>query len=136
MAISNLYTVNTGTATTGDILTYNTTSSAWTSSTWTIETVIKIKTTKLSVNVPAKPAIIKDFWDGVKWKEHTSYWPRKSITGKIIIGKMHKRHRKVVIRGSTTRIGNVINTVLSRTTPHTQYAKTKELFTEKLKGNT
>ena len=66
----------------------------------------------------------KGFWDGVEWKEHTSYFPRKSITGKIIIGKMHKRWRSPPIehRGPNG-IGNF-----------TQYAKTKELFEEKLRG--
>lgn len=127
--IDNLYTVNTGTVTTGDVLTFNNTSS-----TWMFAPPIKIKTTKLSVNVPAKPVIIKEFWDGVEWKEIKTWRPRRSITGKIIIGKMHKRHKKVVIPGSTTRTGNVINTVLDRATFHTQYAKTKELFEEKLKG--
>lgn len=118
--IDNLYTVNTGTVTTGDVLTYNNTSSAWTSSTWTIETAIK---TKLSVNVPAKPAIIKEFWEGVEWKEHTSYLPRKSITGKWIIGKMHKRWRTPdpVNRGQGLGVFK-------------EFANTKELFAEKLKG--
>ena len=60
--------------------------------------------------------------------------PRKSITGKIIVGKMHKRHKKIVIPGSTTTKGHVISTVLGRETSRTQYAKPKELFQEKLKG--
>ena len=63
----------------------------------------------------------KGFWDGVEWKEHASYIPRKSITGKIIIGKMHKRHKNSGMRGMGPRI-------------LTQYAKTKELFEEKLRG--
>lgn len=117
--MSKLHTVNTGTATTGDVLTFSDTSS-----TWSIAPVIKIKITKRSVNIPARPIIIKDCWEGVEWKEHTSYMPRKSITGKIIIGKMHKRWRapSIEFRGPNG-IGN-----------HTQYAKTKELFEEKLRG--
>jgi len=65
----------------------------------------------------------KGFWDDVEWKEYTSYIPRKSITGKIIIGKMHKRWRTPEPRMRGKGLGNF-----------TQFAKTKELFQEKLRG--
>ena len=76
----------------------------------------------------------REFWDGVEWKDHTSYIPRKSITGKIIVGKMHKRTKKLIIEGSISRMANITHTVLGRETSRTQYAKSKELFQEKLKG--
>lgn len=71
------------------------------------------------------PFMKKDFWDGVEWKEYTSYIPRKSITGKWIIGPMHKRWRTPPIEH---RGPNGIGTF------H-QYAGKKELFGEKLRGN-
>jgi hypothetical protein len=135
MAVSDLYTVDTGTATSGDVLTYATgTTNA--DGTWTVSKPISIynpnpqikairdpfagKTTKTIDDVFKK----KTFWDGVEWEEYTSYIPRKSITGKIIIGKMHKRWRSASMpyRGPNG-IGN-----------HKQFAKTKELFEGKLKG--
>ena len=69
------------------------------------------------------PFMKRDFWDGVEWKEYTSYIPRKSITGKIIIGKMHKCWRTPEPRMRGKGLGIF-----------TQYAKTKELFEEKLRG--
>lgn len=77
---------------------------------------------------------MKGFWEGVEWEEFKTYRPRKSITGKIIIGKMHKRCKKIIIKGFTSRTGHVISTVLGRETSRTQYANTKELFEEKLRG--
>ena len=78
----------------------------------------------------SKPKIIKvrdlpkrDFWDGVEWKEFTSYVPRKSITGKWIVGKMHKRWRTPPMKHRGVGLGNF-----------KQFAKTKELFAEKLRG--
>ena len=61
----------------------------------------------------------RDFWDGVEWKEFKTYMPHKSITGKIIVGKMYRRTKTVLKKYGST---------------HKQYAKTKELFTAKLKG--
>ena len=134
MATNNTYTIDTGTASTYD----TGTASTYDTICWhRPDFFLRSQPIKLAtpINILAKPVITrKGFWDGVKWEEFKAYRPRKSITGKIIIGKMHKRHKKVVIPGSTTRTGNVINTVLGRATFHTQYAKTKELFEEKLKG--
>lgn len=60
----------------------------------------------------------RNFWDGVNWEKYTAYFPRKSITGKWIVGKMHKRWRtREVLPGHFK-----------------QYATAKELFKEKLKG--
>jgi hypothetical protein len=123
MALSDLYTVNGGTPATGDTLTYTVATATGTSSTsgFTFhnseDQLYFKKAAKHQPAVKRDPHIKKDFWDGVEWKEHTSYIPRKSITGKIIIGKMHKRWRVPGPRASMT-----------------QYAKTKELFEEKLKG--
>lgn len=106
--------VNTGTTTTGNVLTYSDSSSAWPAG-----RMIKTKGATKPVHIPAKRMIEKGFWDDVKWKEYKTYRPRKSITGKIIIGKMHRRTKVVQkIYGSM----------------HIQYAKTKELFEEKLRG--
>lgn len=120
MTTDNLYTVNTGTVTTGDVLTFSDSSS-----TWSIASTIKMQITKTPIHIPAKRAVQvkKGFWDDVEWKEYTSYFPRKSITGKIIIGKMHKRWRtpEPKMRGQGLGIFK-------------EFAKTKELFEEKLKG--
>lgn len=66
----------------------------------------------------------RDFWDGVNWEKYTAYFPHKSITGKWIVGKMHKRWRSPPIEHRGVGLGNF-----------KQYATTKELFKEKLKGN-
>lgn len=66
----------------------------------------------------------RDFWDGVKWKEFIAYAPRKSITGKWIIGPMYKRWRTPPVKHRGVGLGNF-----------KQYASKKELFQEKLKGN-
>jgi hypothetical protein len=112
-------TYNTGTTTT---------SSTWTSSGGTVTTVrsldhLHFKKAAKAAPVKRDPFVKKGFWDDVEWKEHTSYFPRKSITGKIIIGKMHKRWRTPEPRMRGQGLGNF-----------TQYAKTKELFEEKLRG--
>lgn len=70
------------------------------------------------------PFVKKDFWDGVDWKEYTSYVPRKSITGKWIIGSMYKRWRTP----PPLHRGNGLGTFK-------QFAGKKELFEEKLRGN-
>jgi hypothetical protein len=72
---------------------------------------------------PTVKAQVKDFWDGVEWKPYTSYIPRKSITGKIIIGKMFKRWRTPAPMDRGKGLG-----------VFKQFAKQKELFQEKLKG--
>ncbi len=141
MTFDDMYTVDTGTATTGDTLTYTTGTTSgdggWTPvKIYNPEPQIKIKDPYAGKTVKTVDDIIKKkaFWDGVEWEEFKTYRPRKSITGKIIIGKMHKRHKKIVIKGFTSRTGHVISTVLGRETSRTQYANTKELFEEKLKG--
>ena len=65
----------------------------------------------------------RDFWDGVNWEKYTAYFPRKSITGKWIVGKIHKRWRTPPIEHRGVGLGN-----------HKQYATNKELFEAKLKG--
>lgn len=70
------------------------------------------------------PFVKKDFWDGVDWKEYTSYVPRRSITGKWIIGSMYKRWRTPPPRHRGKGLGNF-----------KQFAGKKELFEEKLRGN-
>ena len=70
-----------------------------------------------------KRTVQRDFWDGVNWEKYTAYFPRKSITGKWIMGKIHKRWRTPPIEHRGVGLGN-----------HKQYATNKELFTEKLKG--
>ena len=57
-----------------------------------------------------------------EWRKTTSLWPRRSITGKMIVGSMHKRGRTYHGRRGDLR--------------DREFAKTKELFEEKLKGNT
>ncbi len=125
MAGGSWTTYSTGTATSG--------STTWTSSGTTTTgiriyqgNIDQIRITKTPIHAPSRRVVVKEkgFWEGVEWKEYTAYFPRKSITGKIIIGKMHKRWRTPPIehRGPNG-IGNF-----------TQYAKTKELFEEKLKG--
>ncbi|MEE8234356.1 MAG: hypothetical protein V3R41_06725, partial [Gammaproteobacteria bacterium] len=56
----------------------------------------------------------KGFWDGVEWKAYNAYFPRKSITGKWIVGKIHKRWRTPPIEHRGVGLGN-----------HKQYATTK-----------
>lgn len=76
---------------------------------------------RMPATVKRNPFVKKDFWDGVDWKEYTSYVPRRSITGKIIIGKMYRRTKAVrKIEGAAYK--------------YKQFAKTKELFEEKLRG--
>lgn len=55
-----------------------------------------------------------------EWRKTTSLWPRRSITGKMIIGSMCKR-------GVTYYGGHGDYRVR-------EFAKNKELFIEKLKG--
>lgn len=135
MAISDTYTWNIGTTSTSRTWTTSNTSSGYVQ-VYNPRPQIKIKdpnagrATKTVDDIHRK----KEFWDGVEWEEFKTYRPRKSITGKIIIGKMHKRHKKIVIKGYTSRAGHVISTVLGRETSRTQYANTKELFEGKLKG--
>ncbi len=126
MAMSDLYTVDSGSTTTSDVLTYNTTSDTW--------KPVKIYNggrDQLQFKKAAKPKAVKrevhvkkGFWDGVEWEEYTSYVPRKSITGKIIIGKMYKRWRTPPPRSRGKGLG-----------VFKEFAKTKELFEEKLRGN-
>lgn len=56
-----------------------------------------------------------------EWHKTTSLWPRRSITGKMIVGSMCKRGRTYHGRRGDLR--------------DRQFAKDKELFEEKLKGN-
>lgn len=125
MTFNDLYTVDTGTAATS---TTNTTDGTWTVpvSIYQPQPQIKIKDPYAGFKKKTAKEVFKKkgFWDDVKWEEYTSYIPRKSITGKIIIGKMHKRWRSASMpyRGPNG-IGN-----------HKQFAKTKELFEGKLKG--
>lgn len=137
MAIST-WTVDTGTTTVSGCTFTSSGTSTYSTKPFRIQPgpqLVFKKAAKLrSQTSPVKRIPVKDFWHGVEWEEHKSYMPRKSITGKIIIGSMHKRYKKVVMPGSTRRSGHVINTVLGRATSHTQYANTKELFQEKLKG--
>ena len=85
----------------------------------------QLRITKNPFNASTKRdvQVKKGFWDDVEWKEYTSYLPRKSITGKIIIGKMHKRWRTPEPRMRGKGLGTF-----------NQFAKTKELFEEKLRG--
>ena len=135
MAVSDTYTWNIGTTSTSTTWTTGSTSTDYVQ-VYDPKPQIRIKdpyagrVTKTVDDIRRK----KEFWDGIKWEEFKTYRPRKSITGKIIIGKMHKRHKKIVIKGYTNRTGHVISTVLGRETSRTQYANTKELFEEKLKG--
>jgi len=130
--MSDLYIVDSGTVTTGNVLTYTTTN---TGSIWVAHEPLAPPPRVSPIPPPVlDPFIKREFWDDVEWKEYTSYMPRKSITGKIIIGKMHKRSKKDIIKGGTYHTSNVTNTILDRAIPHTQYAKTKELFEEKLRG--
>jgi hypothetical protein len=83
-------------------------------------------TFKKAARIPTQRSpvkVVKDFWDGVEWKEHTSYVPRKSITDKWIIGKMYKRWRTPEPRMRGKGLGTF-----------KQFANHKELFQEKLKG--
>jgi len=128
MAVSTLYDVDTtdGTTNTSDVLTYSDSSATWGTAPVKIYNggVDQIRITKTPVHAPSRRVIVKkDFWDGVEWEEHTSYIPRKSITGKIIIGKMHKRWRTPPVEHRGKGLGT-----------YKQFAKTKELFEEKLKG--
>ena len=132
MAVSDFYDVDTSGTATNDTLTYTTDSG--TGGTWSSTSTIAIYDPQPQIQIrdPYAGSIKqsakelfkeKDFWDGVEWEEHTSYMPRKSITGKIIIGKMYKRWRtpEPKYRGQGLGVSK-------------QFAKKKELFQEKLKG--
>ena len=126
MAKSDLYTVDTGTATTGAVLTYSDSSSTWSAKPVFLPSISDPNTgigRAVAAAVTVKKPPQKGFWDGVEWNEYTAYFPRKSITGKWIVGKMHKRWRTPPIEHRGVGLPN-----------HKQYATTKELFTEKLKG--
>ncbi len=55
-----------------------------------------------------------------EWRKTTSLWPRRSITGKMIVGSMYKRGRNHYADG--------------RCPGATEFATAKELFEGKLKG--
>ena len=59
------------------------------------------------------------------WRKTTSLWPRKSISGKIIIGQINKRSKNS-FQGSRHIGGHKIRI--------REFATDKELFTAKLKG--
>jgi hypothetical protein len=59
-----------------------------------------------------------------EWRKTTSIWPRRSINGKIIFGRINKRGRNVwdgAMQGKATR-------------KH-EYATNKELFERRLRGD-
>lgn len=117
-----IQTWNTGTSTI-DIATD--TSNYTVSGTNTVRAVFK-KAPRKKARKRTNPTVrtpVKDFWDGVEWKAYTSYIPRKSITGKIIIGKMYKRWRTPEPKMRGKGLGTF-----------KQFANHKELFQEKLKG--
>ena len=58
------------------------------------------------------------------WRKTTSIWPRRSINGKIIFGRINKRSRQVwdgPMHGKANRLR--------------EFATNKELFASILKGN-
>ena len=59
------------------------------------------------------------------WRKTTSLWPRKSISGKIIIGQINKRSKNS-FKGSRHIGGRKIRI--------REFATNKELFEAKLKG--
>lgn len=62
-----------------------------------------------------------------EWRRTISFWPRKSISGKIIIGQINKRSKNS-FKGTRALGGRKIRI-------H-EFATNKELFTVKLKGET
>jgi len=60
-----------------------------------------------------------------EWRRTTSLWPRESITGKWIVGRINKRGRNVWGGGG----------MQGKATRKRQFATNKELFALKLKGN-
>ena len=112
-----------GTATNGDVMTWSTGTS--TTDTWVMHEPLA-PPPRASAAPPQvrDPFVKRDFWHGVEWKSYTSYVPRKSITGKWIIGPMFKRWRTPSMEYRGKGLG-----------VHKQFAGKKELFEEKLRGN-
>jgi len=111
-----------GTATT-ETMTWTTGTS--TTDTWVMhEPLAPPRTASPKPPLRRDPFIKKDFWHGVEWKLYTSYVPRKSITGKWIIGPMYKRWRTPAPMDRGKGLGTF-----------KQFAGKKELFEEKLRGN-
>lgn len=130
------YASNTGTGTATSTITWTNsgTSTSFSQGWFDSSIIIKNPANLFKPKVKVRDLPKRNFWDGIKWEEYTAYFPHKSITGKWIVGKMHKRSKKGVIKGGSYQQANVKHTVLDRRTSHTQYAKTKELFKGKLKG--